>query len=112
MRWQLSRRDYVAGWSGPDFSKLSQHVVGDRAASQDLDRVVCNLNNRRFDSVLRRTAINNQRNTAAQLIEDVLRGCWADTPEPICARCRQRPFQFPDYFPENRMRAHPHRHRV
>ena len=31
----------------------------------------------------------------------MLRRCWADVPEPVCARRGQRPIQFPDYFAEN-----------
>src|SRR5207248_11357898 len=80
-----------------NFSKWTKHLVCDRATPQYLNYPICNLNNGRFDSVLRCTAINNQRDTAAQLIEHVLRRCWADPPEPICAWRGQRPTQFADY---------------
>ena len=48
------------------------------------------------NSVFRRPSVHNQRNTAAQLIAHMLRRCWADAPEPVCARRGQRPIQFPD----------------
>jgi len=76
-----------------------------RAAAQDVDLAVTNRDDGRFDSVRGRTTFDNQRNSILQIIQNMLRGCRANTTEAVCTRRRERLSKFSNNFRENWMRA-------
>jgi len=80
-------------------------ILANRAAAEDVDLTVTNRDDGRFDSMSGRTTVDNQRDSILQIIKNVLRGCRANTAEPVCTWRRKRFSKSPNNFRENRMRA-------
>ncbi len=74
-----------------DLAKLGKLFRGDRSAAQDVDLSHCEPQTM-VDSIpcVVGPRIDDQRDTALELIEHMLRSGRADPTEPICARRGQR----------------------
>src|SRR5712691_5163954 len=105
MRRQLSRSGNLFCGNNLDFCEGRQLFRGDRAAAQDVDLAVAHGDDGRFNSVLSRPGIDDQRDAAVEFMQNVLRGGGADSTETICARRSQRFSKRLKDLSEVRMRA-------
>jgi len=93
------------GWK-PVFHFLRGH----RPRAQNLPPHAVHFDDRRFQPVRGRPAIDDQRDAPDEFVQHVRRGRRADPAEAIRAGCRQRFSETRDDGAENRMRAHPDGH--
>src|SRR5437016_1639245 len=99
MRRELARRgNLVACRDDLDFSESRQLFCRNRSAPQDVDLAAANRDDRRFNSVRSRPAVDDQRNAAAELIENMLGRRGTDSSEPVCAWGSERFFKRLDNF--------------
>ena len=92
MRRQLARCGNLPARIGDvDLAEFGKLFGGHGAASQDVDLAFSNRDNCGFNSVRRRSGIDNQRDSAAEFIENMLRNRWTDPAEPVRARRSKRP---------------------
>src|SRR2546430_7992603 len=92
MRRQLSgRRNFPTRIGDVDLAEFGKLFGGNGAASQDVDLAFSNRDNCGFNSVRRWPGIDNQWDSAAEFIENMLRNRWTDPAEPVRARRSKRP---------------------
>jgi len=82
---------------------------GGRPAAQDADLAIVHGDDGRFNSVFRWRPVDDERDSSAKVIHDMLRGRWTDMTESIRAWRSQRLIQFTHNLGEDRMRADSHR---
>jgi len=110
MHRQLPRcRNSLRRANEVDLAKIGELFRRYRPATQDVDPVVTQGNDGRFDPVRSRTSVDNQRDASTQFIKNVLRGRGADPAKSICARRGDRFPERRNDFSKNGMRTHSHR---
>src|SRR5207249_4377590 len=86
MRRQLSRRrNFLPRRGDVDLGKFEQLLFSDRPATQNFDLAVAHHDNCRFNSVLRWSRIDDQRNSSIEFVENMLRRSRTYVAEPVCA---------------------------
>ena len=95
-----------------DFTESLELFGCDRPAPQQFHSPISHRDDGRFNSMLGRARIDNERNSSLELIQNMLRGRRTDAAKSVCARCGQRRIECTNDFRKNRMRADSNSDRV